>query len=281
MKAPRVQIAADREKLIVVGESEDDASPQLSMPTQRSRLWLFHFSLKLLRNRFPEFEWISFEKSEQGVNLVTEDAATYLEMESLWQKELKSRFTSVQHRVMEESDCVVVSRDRETGAIVAFGTSRISQIGTIEGVRCRVTHGGLFVVDSQFQRKGITPFVASVATLYLHTLRTIFQNEIVVVRSNNRFVERILRRAEPVYRSDMLPSMTSDVERQIVEAIKWTHERVFHQSGGVIRYVDKQHISHKVAAEARTFGLEQDEAVYFSRASSLASFLYRVFFGKK
>lgn len=243
---------------------------------------LLSLALAGVKHLRPEYGWLPlFRDPRTGQNIVKNMPRLFLALNQLWSRELSTPFSITQEHLVLESDCILIAFDLDTNAVLAFGTSRYSPRGEIPGVPYQTTHGGLCVVAKEHQSRKITPLIASIVSLYGHTVSSVFKQEVIVVRSNNRFVEKILRRAEPVYRSDEISEFGNDTERIIAIAMRWTHEHVFHQVEGSLSFSDRQIITHRVPESARSAGLEENESIYFSRVSSLIEFLFRVFFHRR
>ena len=135
---------------------------------------------------------------------------------------------------------------------------------------------GIMVISKDFQSKHLAPLLAFTVAAYGHSTLSIFQREFIVVRSNNRYIERILRKAEPVFRSDELLKTKSEEQIQAKRAIEWTHLNIFHLPSNSLYFDRPLKIEHSFKPHETMDGLAPDEIVYLARCSSLVYFFYRV-----
>lgn len=282
------QLEKGSEGLIVV--SEDEVSEVSAYPwpngvertahgeTGSNNQGLFGLAMYGLKKARPDFEWIPlFKDARTGQNAICRLPDLMAVFEQMFLDQLKSKFSVAQRSLLHEADCILAGFHRASRSIASYGSVRFSMRGSIPGVQSHVTHGGVFVVDAEHQAKQITPMTASVLSLYGHSFRSLFRNEIIVVRINNKYVERILRRAEPVYRSDQIVAAKTPEERLAMTVMAWTHEHVFHMGEQPLTFGKPIPIEHWFEPNVRMEGLRGHEIVYAVRMSSLAYFLFKVF----
>lgn len=276
------------EPLVTVPEAPDFVIPERVYPWPEDipkakignfskRAALLKLTTRLISNLYPDSIWIPIVKSpSELLNPITRLPSLIAQLESLFIDELHSEYSDSQRALLEEADCILIGVSRKTDTIMAYCSARYAPSNTVPGVKCQVTAGGHLVVASGHTDNDLGPFLASAASLYGYSLASFFTQSIVVLRSNNKYIERIFRRAEPVYRSDTLTGNEVDASlKQIVAAIRWVHESVFHLSGKVFGQPMK--IDHRFDEELTMPGLNGDQIVYLARTSSMFYFLTRVF----
>ena len=242
-----------------------------------SRSTLLRSSVKAIEKLYPAFDWIPVVKSRnQPTNPVADLPQIIAPLEALFCDELQAEYSNAQRALLNEADCVLIGVDRATNSIMAYCSARYAPKKTVKDVACQITAGGHLVVASEHHDNDLGPFLASAASIYGYSLLSFFTQSIVVLRSNNRYIEKVLRRAEPIYRSDHLTgSEMTHPHDQIRSAIKWVHEDVFHLSGSPFNA--PLEIDHRFDQGITMEGLRENQIVYLARRSSMFYFLFRVF----
>lgn len=276
------------EPLITVPEAPDFVVPERHYPWPEdipktkigdfsSGATLLKLTTRLISKLYPDSIWIPIVKSRSElVNPITNLPSLLAQLESLFIDELHSPYSDSQRALLQEADCILVGVSRDDDTIMAYCSARYAPSNTVPGVKCQLTAGGHLVVASGHTDNDLGPFLASAASLYGYSVASFFTKSIVVLRSNNKYVERIFRRAEPVYRSDTLTGNEVDATlKQVVAAIRWVHESVFHLSGKLFGRPMK--IEHRFDEQLTMEGLNGDQIVYLARTSSMFYFLTRVF----
>ena len=285
--ASAIQPAA--EPIVIVPEAPDFVIPERLYPwppeISKSRVGdfsrratLLKMTTQLISKLYPDSVWIPIVKSRSDtLNPIERFPRLVAQLESLFIDELHASYTESQRSLLEEADCIIIGVSRETDSIMAYCSARYTPSKTVPGVPCQITAGGHLVVASGHKDNNLGPFLASAASLYGYSFTSFFTKSIVVLRSNNKYIEKIFRRAEPVYRSDKLSGNEEDTTlRQIVAAIKWVHKSVFHLSGSL--FGQPLRINHRFDDNLTMTELKGDEIVYLARASSMFYFLTKVFF---
>lgn len=124
------------------------------------------------------------------------------------------------------------------------------------------------------ERRRLAPYTALALALHGHRITDLFRREILLLRTNNKYIERLMRRMEPVYRSDQisLEDTCSEVV-EIAKAMAWTNENLFCASTP-LEFGKPIPINHRFAPEITIDGVGSDEIIYLARISSLGRFLY-------
>ncbi len=238
---------------------------------------LFRAALIVLQRAFSEYEWIPlFKDRETKHNSITRLPSLLRSLEQLFERELLSPFNEAQLLLLKEADCILIGYDKHKEAIISYSSVRHSNSEEIPELDCQITNAGHLIIAAGHEKKAIGPSTASVIALYGHRVVENFKPDIVVVRSSNKYVERLMKRAPPTFRSDKLTAQTSSTEAQVaMRAIKWTHRNVFHYDEDVILGKPMK-ISHRFPESALMDDLAVDEIVYLARKSSMALFIYKV-----
>ncbi|NKC01778.1 MAG: hypothetical protein GKR90_25215 [Pseudomonadales bacterium] len=238
---------------------------------------LLRITTRLIQKLYPSSTWIPIVKTApQAKNPIAEISELVEPLERLFRDELKSSYSDSQRKLLEEADCVLIGVDRTTNSIMAYCSTRYAPKGSVPGVSCQITAGGHLVVSSAYHANDLGPFLASAASLYGYSLPSFFRNSIVVLRSNNKYIERVFRRAEPIYRSDSLTGLEKSAPvDEIVAAIDWVHHHVFHLTEDLFGHPLR--IDHRFERDLTLEGLKENEIVYLARTSSMFYFLAKVF----
>ena len=238
---------------------------------------VFRSLLSGIRKFRPQYEWIPFYKDETGINSIANQPALMSTLNAIFYDQLSSDFSVAQRMLLEESDVVIVCYDPELGTILSYGSTRYSIRGTIETVKEQVSHAGHMIVAVGHEKKQLAPLTAVLMNVYGHTMADLFRTEIIILRTNNRYVERLFGRVPPVYRSDRLSENETDYDRQaIVAAMKWTNKHVFH-SAEDLKMGETIRIRHRFPENATIDGVAADEIIYIARMSSIGYYLARIF----
>ena len=241
------------------------------------RSTLLKTSIKAIEKLYPAFDWIPVVKSKNQVrNPIADLPEIVAPLEALFCDELQAEYSDAQRALLNEADCVLIGVNRQTNSIMAYCSARYAAKNTVKDVSSQITAGGHLVVASEHHDNDLGPFLASAASIYGYSLFSFFAQSIVVLRSNNRYIEKVLRRAEPIYRSDCLNGdETEHPLDQIRAAIKWVHEDVFHLTG--TPFGAPLAIDHRFDQGITMDGLRENQIIYLARRSSMFYFLYRVF----
>jgi hypothetical protein len=237
---------------------------------------LFAIALQALKRKTQALDWIPFFLNSSGINSIASFPQITAELENLFQYELSARFSETHFRLLNEADCIIIGVDKASQAICGYTTMRYASRGSVPDCDASLTSAGMMVISQAYQSKKLAPLMAFTVASYGHSLRSIVQPEMIVVRSNNKYIERILRKAEPVFRSDRLNDTLTAEAREARAAIAWTHENVFHLPEETLQYDEPMKIDHFFKPHETMEGLEPDQIVYLARCSSLAYFFYRV-----
>jgi hypothetical protein len=251
--------------------------PQKRIGDFSGRSKLLKITTRLIQKLYPSSTWIPIVKSDsQSKNPISEISELLDPLERLFRDELQASYSSAQKKLLEEADCVLIGVDRESSSIMAYCSARYAPRGSVPGVSCQITAGGHLVVSSTHHANGLGPFLASAASLQGYSFLSFFRNSIVILRSNNKYIEKVFRRAEPIYRSDSLTGLekTAPVD-EIVAAIDWVHRSVFHLTEDLFGH--PLTIDHRFEKKLTIEGLKENEIVYLARTSSMFYFLAKVF----
>ena len=238
---------------------------------------IFNLALSWVRLKRPEFEWIPlFRNSHGSTNSIAKLNPILVSLEELFEDLMQSKYTESQLRVLVNADCVIVCYDPLKESIAAYGSAFVTKSGSVEGVDSAITHGGHMLVAEGYEKKQIAPLTAIAMGLYGHSFADLFRQEIIVLRTNNRYIEKWLRRVEPVYRSDYLDDETEgERAQQIREAIRYTDQVIF-RSDEPMQFGKPIKIAHRFPKHATIDGLGQDEIIYIARMSSIGYFFWRM-----
>jgi len=237
---------------------------------------VFRSLLATIRRFRPQYQWIPFYKDESGANSIRLQTALMDSLNSLFYDQLSSDFSVVQRTLLEESDVVIVCYDPEVDTILSYGSTRFSLRGSIEGIKEQVSHAGHMIVAVGHEKKQLAPLTAVLMNIYGHTAADLFRDEVIVLRTNNRYVERLFGRVPPVYRSDRLLENETDYQKKtIVAAMKWTNLNVFHADED-LKMGQPISIKHRFPEHATIDGVGTDEIIYIARMSSIGYYLLRI-----
>ena len=239
--------------------------------------YAFRLAIRALRRFRPEFVWCVFtKKSGSSRNSIVEFGDLTLELENLFQAELRSPFTDSQRNMVNNADCVILGFHRETSTLAAFCSGNVYRPSATAKVQQRITHVGMLIVDSRHQAKVIAPLSGVCLILFGHSLLDLFAQDTIVARINNRHAERIFRRGEPLYRSDHIRLEQDPRVDVVAEAMDWVHTHIYGEKGS-LPFGEPIPILHEFPESVTMDGLKKNEIVYVGRRSSLAWFIYRLF----
>lgn len=241
---------------------------------------LFSISLFILRKIRPDYHWVAFLKESSGYNSIRKQHDVIEKLSALFRSELADSFSSAHIALLENADCILVGINKANSEIVCFGSTKYSKKGSLSDIDVphRVTHGGLLVVAKEHARSMLGTLISSVIALYGHTIHTIFEQEVTVLRINNKHLERVMRRAGPVYRYDQLSpiQIENDPEAKLASSvIEWTHKHVFYLNEP-LELGKPLNIQHRFSPKVRMSGLGGNEITYAYRKSSLVYFVSMV-----
>lgn len=265
---------------IVVGERAypwPENTPRFAQGNLNSKPNLaFSLWLNLLRRLTPAYEWIPFYKDNTGANSLGSFDSLFETINTLFQHQLQANFSYAQKALLDEADVVLVCYDPDKDTILSYGSTRFSERGSIPGIKQQVNHAGHMIVAVGNERKQLAPLTAVTMALYGHTFLDLFREEIVILRTNNRYIERLFGRVQPVYRSDHLNENESDERLKcVISAMKWTDKHVFH-SETELKVGSPVKISHRFLDEVTIDGVKGDEIIYLARMSSIGFYLLRI-----
>lgn len=275
------------EDLIVVGELEQEQSfPSYRWPTnveQRAHgiqsakpSLVFQFCLAVIKRAKPDFVWIPLFKDESGLNAIAALPDLLEVLNSIFKDQLQAEHTASQRSLLFEADVVLVCYDPKSDSIVSYGSTKFSEKGAIPNVLYQVIHLGHMIVAVGHEKKQLTPLTGVTIGLYGHSVTDLFRTEIVVIRSNNRYVEQIISRVPTIYRSDRLSDNEAEPRLQeVVKAIQWTDKHVFH-SKEKLTIGQPSKISHRFPNDVTIDGLKNDEIIYLARISSIGLYALRI-----
>lgn len=237
---------------------------------------VFQFCLAIIRRAKPNFEWIPIYKDESGFNAIAKLPALSQVLNSLFKDQLQAEHTESQRSLLHEADVVLICYDPKNDSILSYGSNKFSEKGSIPNVLYQVIHMGHMIVAVGHEKEQLTPLTGVTMGLYGHSFLDLFRTEIVVIRSNNRYVERIISRVPTIYRSDKLSDNEADARiREVVKAIKWTDKHVFHSKED-LTIGKPSKISHRFPQDVTIDGLKTDEIVYLARISSIGLYALRI-----
>jgi len=239
----------------------------------------YKFSLKVISRVRPDLSFITLYKDETGRNAIERLPSLFNILNQLFRDQLSSDFSEVQASLLYEADVVLICYDPIADTILSYGSTLFSKRGTVPGVPYQVAHAGHMIVAKGHERKQLAPLHGVTMALYGHTFRDLFRTEILVMRTNNRYMEGLFGVVPTLYRSDHLKEDESDQKlNYVIEAIKWTDKNVFHSDHDLILGAPIT-VTHRFDERVTIDGLKTNEIIYLARISSIGIFLLRVFYG--
>ena len=131
------------------------------------------------------------------------------------------------------------------------------------------------IVAPGFERRALTPLTGVCVGVYGHRFIDLVQQEVIVFRTNNRFIERHLSQGATLYRSDRLPeSPRSSQEARLQRAIEYANDHVFGVDEAV-PFGRPIEVSHRFDENAVMDGLNQSQICYIARFATAAVFFRR------
>ena len=165
---------------------------------------VYRFAMANVQRSQPNHRWISFFKDTPTNNSLLRFPSLIKVLNRLFQDQLQSPYSEAQLALLAEADVVIVCYDPKRNSILSYGSTRFSNKGTIPAVNHQVAHAGHMIVARGNEKKQLAPTTAITMALYGHRFHNLFMTEIIVLRTNNKYIERLMRRAEPIYRSDRI-----------------------------------------------------------------------------
>lgn len=237
---------------------------------------IFLTCLKLIRRAKPDLVWIPFFKDTSDLNAISSRPELLNTLNQIFKDQLASDYNDSQRSLLHQADVILVCYDPSADTIVSYGSSMFCKKGSIPDLRYQVIHLGHMIVARGHEKKRLTPLTGVTMGLYGHSVLDLFRTEIVVLRSNNRYVAKIINEVPPIYRSDKLSENEKSPRlREVVKAIKWVDRNVFH-SLEALEIGKPSRITHKFPDEVTIDGLENDEIVYLARISSIGLYALRI-----
>ena len=222
----------DNDELVVVGEAYTDiiepSNAEFTYPWPKDIEQrchgvantkpnaIYELSIKIIARLKPNYRFISLYKDESGMNAIATLPSLLESLNSLFKDQLKSDFSDSQTALLHEADVVLICYDPEEDTILSYGSTRFSRRGDVPGIPYQVCHAGHMVVARGHERKQLAPLHGFSMGLYGHSIADIFRTEILVMRTNNRFMEGLFGVVPTLYRSDRLSDNESDLKLRYV-----------------------------------------------------------------
>ena len=239
---------------------------------------IYELSIKIIARVKPNYHFISLYKDESGMNAIATLPSLLASLNSLFKDQLKSNFSDSQTALLHEADVVLICYDPKADTILSYGSTRFSRKGDVPGVPYQVCHAGHMIVARGHERKQLAPLHGFSMGLYGHSFVDIFRTEIMVMRTNNRFMEGLFGVVPTLYRSDRMHDNESDSKlRFVIDAIKYTDKHVFHSETDLILGRPMK-VDHRFSEKVTIEGLDIDEIIYLARISSIGIFLLRMLY---
>lgn len=239
----------------------------------------YELSVRMISKFKPHLRFITVYKDESGRNAIERLPSLFTTLNQLFKDQLESDFSDAQASLLYEADVVLICYDPHANSILSYGSTLFSRKDTIPGIPFQVAHAGHMIVAKGHEKKQLAPLHGVTMALYGHTFRDLFRTEILVMRTNNRYMQGLFGVVPTLYRSDQLNEVEADQKLQyVVDAIKWTDKNIFHSDSDLIMGAPIK-VNHRFDETVTIEGLKEDEIVYLARISSIGIFLLRVFYG--